>query len=93
MKENEIILFEDQGVKLEVNLREETVWLTQAQMSELFDTTKQNISAHIQNIYDIKIKKRKINNTIYSKYPIYSRNKNMGEIFTTKIYSLNRKSK
>jgi hypothetical protein len=40
-----------------------------------------------------KIKKRKINNTIYSKYPIYSRNKNMGEIFTTKIYSLNRKSK
>ena len=31
-KKNEIILFENQGVKLEVNLREETVWITQAQM-------------------------------------------------------------
>ena len=31
-KKNEIILFENQGVKLEVNLKEETVWLTQAQM-------------------------------------------------------------
>ena len=36
-KRNEIILFENQGVKLEVNLREETVWLTQKQMAELFD--------------------------------------------------------
>ena len=38
-KKNEIILFENQGVKLQVNLREETVWLTQAQMEELFDLT------------------------------------------------------
>ena len=36
-KKNEIILFENQGVKLEVNLRDETVWLTQKQMAELFD--------------------------------------------------------
>ena len=35
-KKNEIILFENQGVKLEVNLKDETVWLAQAQMSELF---------------------------------------------------------
>ena len=31
-KKNEIILFENQGVKLEVNLKDETVWLTQEQM-------------------------------------------------------------
>ena len=35
-KKNEIILFENQGVKLEVNLKDETVWLTQKQMAELF---------------------------------------------------------
>ena len=33
-KKNEIILFENQGVKLEVNLKDETVWLTQKQMSK-----------------------------------------------------------
>ena len=35
-KKNEIILFENQGVKLEVNLKEDTVWLTQAQMGILY---------------------------------------------------------
>ena len=34
---NEIIIFENQNVKLEVNMKDETVWLTQEQMSELFD--------------------------------------------------------
>ncbi len=50
-KKNEIILFENQGVKLEVNLREETVWLTQAQMEELFDVKHATISEHISNIF------------------------------------------
>ena len=36
-KTNEIILFENQNVKLEVNMKDETVWLTQEQMSKLFD--------------------------------------------------------
>ena len=36
-KKNEIILFENQGVKLEVNLKEETVWITANQMAILFD--------------------------------------------------------
>jgi hypothetical protein len=31
--------------------KEETVWLSQAQMSELFQTTKQNVSLHIQNVF------------------------------------------
>ena len=51
-KKNEIILFENQGVKLEVNLKDETVWLTQEQMSKLFGKAKSTINEHIKNIYD-----------------------------------------
>ena len=52
MKEkNEIILFENQDVKLEVNLKDETVWLTQEQMSQLFKKAKSTINEHIKNIY------------------------------------------
>lgn len=48
----EIILYQpDETVRLEVRLEEETVWLTQAQMSELFRATKQNVSLHINNIF------------------------------------------
>ena len=35
-KENEIVLFENQKIKLEVNMKDETVWLNQSQMAELF---------------------------------------------------------
>ena len=51
---NEIILFEEQNIRLEVNMHEETVWLTSKQMSELFETTKRNIEMHIVNIYEEK---------------------------------------
>lgn len=53
MKEmkNEIILFENQGVKLEVNLQDETVWLTQKQMAELFNVKQSTLSEHINNIF------------------------------------------
>lgn len=50
-KKNEIILFENQGVKLEVNLKDETVWLTQKQMAELFGKAKSTVNEHIKNIY------------------------------------------
>ena len=50
-KKNEIILFKNQGVKLEVNLKDETVWLTQGQMSKLFKKSKSTINEHIKNIY------------------------------------------
>ena len=50
-EKNEIILFENQGIKLEVNLKEETVWLTQAQMEILFDVKHATISEHINNIF------------------------------------------
>ena len=48
---NEIILFENQDVKLEVNIKDETVWLSQQQMAELFDSSRTNIIEHINNIY------------------------------------------
>ncbi len=49
---NEIVLYQpDETIKLEVRLENETVWLTQQQMSELFVTTPQNITMHIRNIY------------------------------------------
>ena len=48
---NEIILFENQNVKLEVNIKDETVWLTQDQMAKLFGKSKSTINEHIKNIY------------------------------------------
>lgn len=48
----EIILYQpNENVQLEVRLEEETVWLTQQQMTVLFETTKQNVSLHINNIF------------------------------------------
>ncbi len=48
----EIVLYHpDDEVKIEVRIEEETVWLTQAQMVSLFNSTKQNISLHINNIF------------------------------------------
>ncbi len=53
---NEIIIYttDDGQVKIEVRLEDEDVWLTQNAMAELFDTTKQNISLHIKNIFEEK---------------------------------------
>ena len=48
---NEIIIFENQGVKLEVNMKDETVWLTQSQMAELFGRNQAVISRHIKSIF------------------------------------------
>ena len=48
---NEIKIFENQNVKLEVNMKDETVWLTQQQMAELFGKSKSTINEHIKNIY------------------------------------------
>lgn len=51
-KENEIVLYQpNETIRLEVRVYEESVWLTQAQMSVLFGTTTQNITLHIRNIY------------------------------------------
>ena len=43
---------ENGAIKIDVRFQEETVWLTQPLMAELFQTTQQNISLHLQNIYE-----------------------------------------
>jgi hypothetical protein len=50
---NEIVVYQPEGGEfhIEVRVENDTVWLTQAQMAELFHATKQNISLHIANIY------------------------------------------
>ena len=54
MNESEILIYtnEDGSTNIEVKLEDETVWLTQNQMAELFQTTKQNVSSHIKNIFE-----------------------------------------
>lgn len=53
-KKNEIILFEDGNVKLEVNMYDETVWLTQEQMIHLFGRDQSVISRHIKKVFEEK---------------------------------------
>jgi hypothetical protein len=50
---SQIIIYQTEGgqTKIEVRLENETVWLTQQLMSELFQTTRENITLHITNIY------------------------------------------
>lgn len=52
--DSEILLHaaEDGATRVDVRLEGETVWLTQAQLVELFQSSKQNISEHIQNIFE-----------------------------------------
>ena len=55
--ENEIIIFKNQNVKLEVNMKDETVWLSLDQMSQLFGRDKSVISRHIKNALDEELDK------------------------------------
>lgn len=52
-KNNKIIIYntEDGQMKIEVRLQDETVWLSQKQMAELFDCSMDNVSLHLKNIY------------------------------------------
>jgi hypothetical protein len=56
MNEVEIILYDipDNQTALEVRFEDDTVWLTQAQMAELFQTTRNNITLHISNVFKEK---------------------------------------
>lgn len=59
---NEIILYQpDQSIRLEVRLENETVWLTQAQLSELFQRERTVITKHINNIFKEKELEEKSN--------------------------------
>lgn len=52
-KENNLLLFTDNNGQVSVNVRfvDEDVWLTQEQLSQIYDTTQQNISQHVKGIY------------------------------------------
>ena len=73
---SQILLYEakDGQVKLQVKMQDETMWLTQDQMAELFEKSKSTINEHIQNIYDEKeldrtTTMRKFGNTEFSTKP------------------------
>ena len=53
MEKGEIIIYQSEALsqQIEVRMEDETVWLTQAQMSELFQTTRNNVTLHISNIF------------------------------------------
>ncbi len=84
MKENEIIMYttDDGQVKIEVRLEDENVWLTQNAMAELFDTTKQNVSLHIKNIF---AQKELSENSVVKENLTTASD---GKIYKTKFYNL-----
>ena len=53
-EQNNIVIYQldDGKTKIDVKIENETVWLSQQQMADLYNTTKQNISLHIKNIFD-----------------------------------------
>ena len=53
---NEIVIFENQNVKLEVNMKDETVWLSLDQMATLFDRDYKTIRKHINNALEEELR-------------------------------------
>ena len=55
---NEIVLFENQNIKLKVNMKDGTVWLNAEQMAKLFDRDSKTIRKHINNVLEEELKKK-----------------------------------
>ena len=77
---NEIILFENQNIKLEVNVKDETVWLTLEQMAELFDRDKSVISRHIRNILE-----EELDNSVVANFATTAKD---GKTYNVQYYNL-----
>ena len=61
----EIVMYQpDETIRLEVRVEDESVWLNQAQMAELFGTGRQAITKHLQNIYDCEELKKEATSSI-----------------------------
>lgn len=73
---------EDGSTKIQVQLTDNTVWLTQADMVELFQTTKQNISLHIKNIFE---EGELVENSVVKEYLTTAAD---GKNYRTKYYNL-----
>jgi hypothetical protein len=86
MKEkNQILIYssdDEANLKIDVRLEDDTVWLTQAQMAELFDTTRNNITIHIGNIFN----ERELNEDSVCKDSLLTAAD--GKKYRTKIYNL-----
>ena len=56
MKQDKIVIYqtEDGKTQIDVRLENETVWLTQTQMAQLFKSSRTNILEHIQHIYEVE---------------------------------------
>ena len=56
MNENQIVIYqtEDGQTQIDVRLENDTVWLTQAQMADLFQTDRTSIVRHVNNIYKVE---------------------------------------
>ena len=77
---NEIILFENQNVKLEVNIKDETVWLSLDQMAKLFDRDKSVISRHIKNSLE-----EELDNSVVAKFATTAKD---GKTYQVDYYNL-----
>lgn len=65
MNAGEIVLYQpDENIKLEVRINNDTVWLSQAQMGQLFGTNRQAITKHIKNIYETGELNREVTSSI-----------------------------
>ena len=81
-KKNEIILFENQGVKLEVNLKDETVWLNRKQIAELFGRDIKTVGKHINNVLNEELKNDK---SVVAKFATTA---NDGKTYNVEYYNL-----
>ena len=77
---NEIIIFENQNIKLEVNMKDETVWLSLDQISKLFDRDKSVISRHIKNALN-----EELDNSVIAKFATTAKD---GKIYQVDYYNL-----
>ena len=83
MKDEIIIYQADEGsTRLEVKIEDETVWLTQTQMATLFQTTRNNITLHISNIY----KEKELSESSVGKESLLTASD--GKKYKTKFYNL-----
>ena len=83
MEKGEIILYQpDNSIELEVRIEAETVWLTQAQMAFLFETTRNNVTLHIGNIF----KEGELEENSVCKESLLTASD--GKSYKTKIYNL-----
>ena len=81
--DSQIVLYQpDDSIRLEVKLEQDTVWLTQAQMTELFRTTRNNITMHIRNIF----KEKELDEKSVCKESLHTAAD--GKRYRTKIYNL-----